>query len=70
MWDEELRFPVYKIPNNGDIKKYRELSAGCWAKEHKDDTFLGDGSINITSILKSGEFDGDFLEPLSLLWAC
>lgn len=58
MWDEELRFPVYKIPSNGDIKKYRELTAECWAKEHKDDTFLGEGKVDMTPTVKSGEFDG------------
>ncbi|KAE9408474.1 hypothetical protein BT96DRAFT_700009 [Gymnopus androsaceus JB14] len=58
MWDEEIRFPVYKIPNTGgDLKKYRELTATCWAKEHKDDSLLGEGKVDMTATLKSGEFD-------------
>lgn len=59
MWDEELRFPVFK----NTAKKYRELVATCWAKEHSNDTPLGEGKVDMTPTLKSGEFDG--MNPLS-----
>ncbi|KAL0065275.1 hypothetical protein AAF712_007787 [Marasmius tenuissimus] len=53
VWDEELRFPIMK---NGSTK-YRKLQAQCWSKEHRDDDMLGEGAIDISETLKTGEFD-------------
>ncbi|KAF5345004.1 hypothetical protein D9757_013985 [Collybiopsis confluens] len=53
MWDEELRFPVMKDLSS----KQRQLEASCWAKEHKDDTLLGEAKVDMTPTLKGGEFD-------------
>ncbi|KAJ3852547.1 hypothetical protein EV368DRAFT_82420 [Lentinula lateritia] len=53
VWDSELRFSVKK----GTAKKYRELEVSCFAKEHRDDTLLGEAKVDITPTLKSGEFD-------------
>ncbi|KAF9061414.1 hypothetical protein BDP27DRAFT_361129 [Rhodocollybia butyracea] len=53
MWDDELRFPVLKDA----AKKHRELEVSCWAKEHKDDTLLGEAKVDMTPTVKSGEFD-------------
>lgn len=54
VWDSELRFSVKK----GTAKKYRELEVSCFAKEHRDDTLLGEARVDMTPTLKSGEFDG------------
>ena len=54
VWDEELRFPIMK----NSATKYRKLQAQCWSKEHRDDDMLGEGSLDITETLKTGEFDG------------
>ncbi|KAK7044124.1 hypothetical protein VNI00_007841 [Paramarasmius palmivorus] len=53
VWDDELRFPVMK----NDSTKFRTLEAACWSKEHKDDDLLGEGKVDISDTLKSGEFD-------------
>ncbi|KAJ4495203.1 hypothetical protein C8J55DRAFT_446974 [Lentinula edodes] len=53
VWDSELRFSVKK----GTAKKYRELEVSCFAKEHRDDTLLGEARVDMTPTLKSGEFD-------------
>ncbi|KAF9266486.1 hypothetical protein L218DRAFT_825057, partial [Marasmius fiardii PR-910] len=52
-WDEEIRFPIMKNQST----KYRKLEAQCWSKEHKDDDMLGEGSVDISETLKTGEFD-------------
>ncbi|KAJ4480041.1 hypothetical protein J3R30DRAFT_3467710 [Lentinula aciculospora] len=52
-WDSELRFPVMK----NTAKKYRELDVSCFAKEHKDDSLLGEAKVDMTATLISGEFD-------------
>ncbi|KAL0573574.1 hypothetical protein V5O48_008388 [Marasmius crinis-equi] len=53
VWDDELRFPVMKNTS----AKHRKLEAQCWSKEHKDDDMLGEGTLDITETLKTGEFD-------------
>ncbi|KAJ3834987.1 hypothetical protein F5878DRAFT_664279 [Lentinula raphanica] len=54
VWDAELRFPVMKSTTN----KFRELEVSCYAKEHRDDTLLGEAKVDMSTTLKSGEFDG------------
>ncbi|KAJ3768650.1 C2 domain-containing protein, partial [Lentinula raphanica] len=53
VWDAELRFPVMKSTTN----KFRELEVSCYAKEHRDDTLLGEAKVDMSTTLKSGEFD-------------
>lgn len=54
VWDEEIRISVPKDSS----EKNRTLEASCWAKEHKADDLLGQGKVDITETLKTGEFDG------------
>ncbi|KAG5219529.1 C2 domain-containing protein [Salix suchowensis] len=37
--------------------KFRELKVSCWSKEPRTDEKLGEGNIDITETLKTGEFD-------------
>ncbi|KAJ3744128.1 C2 domain-containing protein, partial [Lentinula detonsa] len=53
VWDSELRFPIMK----NTAKKFRELEVSCYAKEHRDDSLLGEAKVDMTPTLKSGEFD-------------
>ncbi|KAI9439897.1 hypothetical protein H4582DRAFT_2075253 [Lactarius indigo] len=60
VWDAELRFPISKDAS----KNNRTLTISVFAEERKDDELLGEGTIDITNTLKTGEFD-DWV-PLSL----
>ncbi|KAJ7454709.1 hypothetical protein FB451DRAFT_1565115 [Mycena latifolia] len=53
MWDEEIRVPVMKA--TGD--KFRKLEVSCWAKEPKKEENIGQGFVDLTETLKTGEFD-------------
>ncbi|KAF8207120.1 C2 domain-containing protein, partial [Mycena galopus ATCC 62051] len=53
MWDEEIRLPIMK--GTGD--KFRKLDVSCWAKEPKKEDNIGQGSVDLTETLKTGEFD-------------
>ncbi|PFH53188.1 hypothetical protein AMATHDRAFT_138240, partial [Amanita thiersii Skay4041] len=57
VWDEELRFPVIKSSS----EKNRKLQVACYAKEPRSEDILGKGTVNITGMLKTGEFD-DWVE--------
>jgi Ca2+-dependent lipid-binding protein len=61
VWDAELRFPISKDPS----KSNRTLNISVFSEEKKDDELLGEGTVDITDTLKSGEFDGapHFLSP-------
>ena len=54
VWDVELRFPISRDPS----KSNRTLIISVFSEEKKDDELLGEGTIDITDTLKSGEFDG------------
>jgi predicted transposase YdaD len=54
MWDEEIRVPVMK----DSAEKYRKLEVSCWAKESRKEENIGQGHIDLTETLKTGEFDG------------
>jgi hypothetical protein len=54
VWDAELRFPVL----NSATDKYRKFEVACYAKENRSDDLLGNGTVDITETLKTGEFDG------------
>lgn len=56
VWDFEIRVPVSKNPS----EKNRTLEVSCWSKESKVDDNLGQGKVDISDTLKSGEFDGSF----------
>jgi len=60
VWDAELRFPISKDAS----KNNRTLTISVFAEERKEDELLGEGTIDITDTLKSGEFDG--APPFSL----
>ncbi|KAJ7116429.1 hypothetical protein C8R44DRAFT_879800 [Mycena epipterygia] len=53
MWDEEIRIPVMKET----AEKFRKLEVSCWAKEPKKEENIGQGSIDLSETLKTGEFD-------------
>jgi Ca2+-dependent lipid-binding protein len=61
VWDVELRFPISKDPS----KSNRTLTISVFSEEKKDDELLGEGTVDITDTLKTGEFDGasPFLSP-------
>ena len=52
----ELRFPVLK----NAAENHRKLEVACYCKEHKSEDILGNGSVDITETLKTGEFDGRY----------
>lgn len=60
VWDAELRFPISRDPS----KNNRTLTISVFSEEKKDDELLGEGTVDITDTLKSGEFDG--APPFSL----
>ncbi|KAI0300731.1 C2 domain-containing protein, partial [Russula brevipes] len=62
VWDTELRFPISRDPS----KSNRTLTISVFSAEKKEDELLGEGTVDITDTLKSGEFDGTDWVPLSL----
>lgn len=60
VWDAELRFPISKDAS----KNNRTLTISVFAEKRKGDDLLGEGTVDITETLKTGEFD-DWV-PLSL----
>lgn len=61
VWDAELRFPISKDAS----KNNRTLTISVFSEEKKEDSLLGEGSVDITDTLKTGEFDG--VPPLFFL---
>ncbi|KAI0283730.1 C2 domain-containing protein [Russula brevipes] len=60
-WDAELRFPILRDPS----KSNRTLTISVFSEKRvTGDELLGEGYVDITDTLKSGEFD-DWV-PLSL----
>lgn len=61
VWDAELRFPISRDAS----KSNRTLMISVFSSEKKEDELLGEGTLDITDTLKSGEFDGapHFLSP-------
>ena len=53
VWDEEMRFPIM----TSDDTKNRTLKVKVYSKEKKDDLLLGEGEVDISETLRSGEFD-------------
>ncbi|KAJ7733427.1 hypothetical protein DFH07DRAFT_968041 [Mycena maculata] len=53
MWDEEIRIPVMK----NSAEKYRKLEVSCWDTEPKKEENIGQGFVDLTETLKTGEFD-------------
>ncbi|KAJ7510430.1 C2 domain-containing protein [Mycena galericulata] len=53
MWDEEIRMPVMK----NTAEKFRKLQVSCWSKEPKKEDNIGEGTVDLTETLKTGEFD-------------
>ena len=61
VWDAELRFPISRDPS----KSNRTLTISVYSEEKKEDELLGEGAIDITDTLTSGEFDGASHFPFS-----
>ncbi|KAH7925481.1 hypothetical protein BV22DRAFT_995360, partial [Leucogyrophana mollusca] len=54
VWDDELRFPVLVDPS----EKNRTIEVSCWKEEPRgEDKLLGQGKVDISETLKTGEFD-------------
>ncbi|RPD61172.1 hypothetical protein L226DRAFT_58598 [Lentinus tigrinus ALCF2SS1-7] len=53
VWDEELRFPIYKPVSD----ETRKLEIACYSKEPRSDELVGRGEVDISETLKTGEFD-------------
>jgi Ca2+-dependent lipid-binding protein len=54
-WDAEFRFPI----TEGKEEKHRTLEIVCFRKEPRKDEEIGKGKLNISSTIKTGEFDGE-----------
>ena len=54
-WDEELRFPVFESKG----KKVKTLKVACYSKEARVDAIVGEGELDISETLETGEFDGE-----------
>ena len=54
VWDEELRFPI----STDTSDKARTLQASCWSVEPRGDESVGEGQMDISETLQTGEFDG------------
>jgi hypothetical protein len=61
VWDAELRFDITKDAS----EKNRILEVSCWAEEPKQDDLLGQGKVDISETLRTGEFDGTFVAHLT-----
>lgn len=55
VWDDELRFPVYRDSGG----KSRKLEVACYSKEARKDDCIGQGGVDIGETLQTGEFDGE-----------
>ncbi|KAF5342632.1 hypothetical protein D9611_001916 [Ephemerocybe angulata] len=53
VWDDEMRFPILKAVTG----KSRKMEISCYSKEPREDDLLGTATLDISDILKSGEFD-------------
>ncbi|VDB88532.1 unnamed protein product [Peniophora sp. CBMAI 1063] len=53
VWDEEMRFPIMAA----DDARNRTLKVKVYSKEKKDDLLLGEGEVDISETLRTGEFD-------------
>lgn len=67
VWDAEVRFPILKNTK----AKYRKLEVSCYAQEPRPlvDQLLGTCVVDLTEMLKTGEFDGmssTILVPFSI----
>lgn len=54
-WDGEVRFNIKK--NTG--AKFRKLEVSCYSQEPRSEDLMGQGVVDITETLKTGEFDGE-----------
>ena len=54
--DQDLHVTVPVSKSKGA----RTLKVSCFAKEPKEDNLIGAGEVDITEILKTGEFDGTY----------
>lgn len=54
VWDEEFHFAVREIAPGFDR---RMLSVVVYSKEHKTDQLIGQGKVDISDTLMTGEFD-------------
>lgn len=62
VWDEELRFPI----STDTSEKARTLHGSCWSVEPRGDESVGEGELDISETLKTGEFDGEDSKDIQL----
>lgn len=53
-WDGEVRFTIVKHK----AEKYRNLEVACYSQEPRSEDLMGQGVVDITETLRTGEFDG------------
>lgn len=53
-WDGEVRFKIVR----STATKYRKLEVACYAQEPRSEDLMGQGVVDITETLRTGEFDG------------
>ena len=54
VWDAELRFPIYE----GASKDGRTMRIACYSKEPRSEEIIGQGQVDVSETLRTGEFDG------------
>ena len=56
VWDQEVRFPIVQSKR----ARNRKLEVSCYSQEPHPlaDQLLGKAVIDLTDLLKTGEFDG------------
>ena len=55
VWDEEIHFPVFEEVSGIDT---RTLKVSAYSKERRMDELLGEGQVDVSDTLRTGEFDG------------
>ncbi|KAN0064147.1 hypothetical protein ACQY0O_003314 [Thecaphora frezii] len=72
-WDEQLHFEIYEDMEDALVKRSdgsktsssaarakggkKVLKVSCYADDNKDPEFIGEGMVDLTDTLKTGEFD-------------
>ncbi|KAH9481480.1 hypothetical protein JR316_0006007 [Psilocybe cubensis] len=56
-WDGEVRFTIVKHK----AEKYRKLEVACYSQEPRSEDLMGQGFVDISETLRTGEFDGENL---------
>lgn len=54
VWDEEVRVPIVTKATD----ETRTLQVSCWSQEPRGAELIGNGKVDISETLRTGEFDG------------